>query len=80
MNPKQHGGGPKPKLDGNFDSLMSAENTTKTRYACFVSYGNMHEVRTGVKVSLSTMYRILKKINISRKKKSLCFGTRERRY
>ncbi|GFZ94025.1 helix-turn-helix domain-containing protein [Okeania sp. KiyG1] len=41
VNPKQHGGGPKIKIDGNFDSLMSAENPTKTRYACFVSYANI---------------------------------------
>ncbi|GGA29253.1 hypothetical protein CYANOKiyG1_45620 [Okeania sp. KiyG1] len=61
MNPKQRGGGPLPKCEANFDSLMSAENSTTTRYACFVSYGNMSEIRTGVKVSLSTMYRILKK-------------------
>ena len=32
----------------------------------------MHEIRTGVKVSVSTMYRIFLKFNISRKKKSLC--------
>ncbi|NEP81981.1 MAG: winged helix-turn-helix domain-containing protein [Okeania sp. SIO3C4] len=35
--------------------------------------------KTGVKVSISTMYRTLKKLNISRKKKYLCNGCGERR-
>ena len=32
VNPKQRGGGPKIKIENNFDFLMSAENSTKTRY------------------------------------------------
>ncbi len=32
VNPKQRGGGPLPKCEANFDSLISAENSTKTRY------------------------------------------------
>ncbi|MGK7922716.1 MAG: hypothetical protein AB4080_22205 [Trichodesmium sp.] len=32
VNPKQRGGGPKTKIEKNFDFLMSAENPTKTRY------------------------------------------------
>ena len=32
MNPKQRGGGPKIKIENNFDFLMSPENSTKTRY------------------------------------------------
>ncbi|MGD1698662.1 helix-turn-helix domain-containing protein [Dapis sp. BLCC M229] len=79
VNPKQHGGGPKIKIDGNFDSLIQQQIQQKPDIL-LCELCEYLEIRTGVKVSVSTMYRILKKFNISRKKKSLCFRARERRY
>ena len=32
VNPKEYRGGAKTKIEKNFDFLMSAENSTKTRY------------------------------------------------
>ena len=32
VNPKRYGGWPKTKIEKNFDFLMSAVNSTKTRY------------------------------------------------
>ena len=79
VNPKQRGGGPKPKCEANFDSLIQ-QKIQQQPDILLCELCEYLEIRTGVKVSLSTMYRILKKINISRKKKYLRFRTRERRY
>ena len=61
VNPKQHGGGPNIKIDGNFDSLIQQQIQHKPDILLCELWEYL-EIRTGVKVSVSTMYRILKKI------------------
>ncbi|WP_293077548.1 winged helix-turn-helix domain-containing protein [Okeania sp. SIO3B5] len=78
MNPKQHGGGPKTKIENNFDFLIQQKIQQKPDIL-LCELCQYLKSKTGVKVSISTMYRTLKKLNISRKKKYLCFGTGERR-
>ena len=63
------------KFEANFDSLILHKIQQKLDILLCELWEYL-EIRTGVKVSLSTMYRIFKKINISRKKKYLCFPSK----
>ena len=67
------------KFEANFDSLILHKIQQKPDILLCELWEYL-EIRTGVKVNLSTMYRIFKKINISRKKNICASLPRERRY
>ena len=71
VQPKKHGGGAKTKIENHFYSLIE-EKIQQKPDLILSELCQYLKSQTGVKVSRSTMYRAVKKLNISRKKKSLC--------
>lgn len=70
LAPKPHSGGPKPKLNANqlslLDELVEADNDATLEELC-----QQLEKKTAIKISRSTMGRMLQKLNLTRKKKTL---------
>lgn len=70
IQPKKHGGGAKTKIDNHAYSLIEKKIEQKPDLILSELCGYLKD-QTRVKVSLSTMYRVVKKLNITRKKKSV---------
>ncbi len=70
LAPKPHGGGPKPKLNAEqlslLTSLVEADNDATLDELC-----EQLKAKTTITISRSTMGRILQKLNLPRKKKTL---------
>ena len=61
MNPKQHGGGPKTKIQKNFDFLIKQKIQQKPDIL-FCELCQYLKSKTGVKVSISTIQHLLTQI------------------
>ena len=67
LEPKPHGGGSAPKLADHLNvvqQLVEEDNDATLAELC-----ERIEQRTGVRVSQSTLYRVLQQLNLTRKKK-----------
>ena len=68
IEPKKHGGGIKTKIDNHGFSVIEQMIQQKPDLI-FSELCQFLKEKTGVKVSTSTMYRYVQKLNITRKKK-----------
>lgn len=68
--PKPHGGGLKPKLD-HVDLIILREVSDANKDATLAELSDLFFQRTGIRVSGSTIAQKLKRLRISRKKKTL---------
>ena len=70
LAPKAHGGGPQPKLNAAqlslVNALVEADNDATLQELC-----EQLEQQTTIRISRSTMGRVLQKLGLSRKKKTL---------
>ncbi|MDJ0799871.1 MAG: transposase [Calothrix sp. MO_167.B12] len=69
LEPKPHGGGQSPKLNPEQMSVV-AELVQKNKGATLLQLCYQLEQITGVRVSRPTMGRIIKKLNLSRRRKN----------
>ena len=76
VNPKPHGGGAKPKLNSSQLGVVAQLNEQKND-ATLEELVIQLEETTGVKVSRATMGRVILKLKLTRKKKTLHATERE---
>jgi transposase len=70
IEPKKHGGGAKMKIDNHCFPLIEQMIQQKPDLI-LEELCRFFKNKTGIKVSKSTMYRYVQKLNMSRKKKSI---------
>lgn len=70
IDPKPHGGGKKRKITGA-DLLILRQLVEENSDATLLELGNLFFEQTGIKVSESTVWQALRRLRISRKKKTL---------
>jgi transposase len=70
IEPKKHGGGTKTKIDNHGFAVIEQMIQQKPDLI-FSELCQLLKEKTGVKVSKSSMYRYVRKLNMSRKKKSI---------
>ncbi len=68
--PKPHGGGPKPKLDP-VDLIILREVSDANKDATLAELSDLFFKRTGIRISGSTITQKLRRLRISRKKKTM---------
>ncbi|MDJ0618686.1 MAG: transposase [Calothrix sp. MO_192.B10] len=69
LDPKPHGGGQSPKLNPE-QILLVAQLVQKNKGATLLQLCHLLEEITGVRVSRPTMGRIIKKLNLNRRRKN----------
>lgn len=70
VNPKSHGGGKQPKL--NFQQINTlSQLVEEDNDATLQQLSTRLAEKTGIKVSIPTIYRLLQKLELTRKKKTL---------
>jgi transposase len=78
VDPKPHGGGQRPKLDGASLTILS-DLVEETPDATLLELQKRLKEKVHVEVSVSTVARALDKLNLTRKKKFASDRTRHRK-